>query len=180
MQNKNSRLKIILLLFMAIPLLLAASLFNAQTKGETKMTTEKWTALILNQNHMNMLECYDYHIYLENKQMLYSCTFHGNAGIAERNGLCKLQSMPVTEADLAELNDFLQKLPLERPTPKRPRAPHMRAYDAATFSFLVYFGTYVDRYSLTAKLSAEQKDELRQILHRLFVRVKDRKNDNPA
>ena len=56
----------------------------------------------------------------------------------------------------------------------------MPAYDAATFSFLVYFGTYVDRYSLTAKLSAEQKDELRQILHRLFVRVKDRKNDNSA
>ena len=180
MQNKNSRLKIILLLFMAIPLLLAASLLNAQTKGETKMTTEKWTALILNQNHMNMLECYDYHIYLENKQMLYSCTFHGNASIADRNGLCKLQDMPVTEADLAELNDFLQKLPLERPTPKRPRNPHMPAYDAATFSFLVYFGTYVDRYSLTAKLSAEQKDKLRQILHRLFVKVKDRKNDNPA
>ena len=88
--------------------------------------------------------------------------------------------MPVTEADLAELNDFLQKLPLERHTPKRPRNPHMPAYDAATFSFLVYFGTYVDRYSLTAKLSAEQKDELRQILHRLFVKVKDRKNDNPA
>lgn len=180
MQNKNSRLKIILLLFMAIPLLLAASLLNAQTKGETKMTTEKWTALILNQNHMNMLECYDYHIYLENKQMLYSCTFHGNAGIADRNGLCKLQDMPVTEADLAELNDFLQKLPFERPTPKRPRNPHMRAYDAATFSFRVYFGTYVDRYSLTAKLSSEQKDELRQILRRLFVRVKDRKNDNPV
>ena len=81
---------------MAIPLLLAASLLNAQTKGEPKMTTEKWTSLILNQNHMNKLQCYDYHIYLENKQMLYSCTFHGNAGITDRNGLCKLQDMPVT------------------------------------------------------------------------------------
>ena len=180
MQNKSSRLKLILLLFMAIPLLLAASLLNAQTKGATQMTTEKWTSLVLKQNHMNKLQCYDYNIYLENKQMLYSCTFHGNAGIADRNGLCKLQSMPVTEADLAELNDFLHKLPLERPAPKRPRNPHMPAYDAATFSFFVYFGTYVDRYSLTAKLSAEQKDELRQILHRLFVKVKDRKNDTPA
>ena len=135
------------------------------------MTTEKWTSLVLKQNHMNQLQCYDYHIYLENKQLLYSCTFHGNAGIDNRNGLCKLQNMPVTEADLAELNDFLHKL---------PRNPHMPAYDAATFSFFVYFGTYVDRYSLTAKLSAEQKDELRQILHRLFVKVKDRKNDTPA
>ena len=53
------------------------------------MTTEKWTSLVLKQNHMNKLQCYDYHIYLENKQMLYSCTFHGNAGIDNRNGLCK-------------------------------------------------------------------------------------------
>ena len=82
-----------------------------------------------------------------------------------------LSAAEVTSEDLAELDAFIQKLPLTEQ--KQKQAEKLFAHDATTSEFYIALGSYKNknRRKVTPQLSSMQQDEAMDILKRLYVKV---------
>ena len=87
---------------------------------------------------------------------------------------CLLSSAEVTSEDLAELDAFIQKLPLTEQEQKQTDMPS--AHDATTTEFYITLGSYKNknRRKVRPQLSSMQQDEAMDILKRLYVKVSKR------
>lgn len=87
---------------------------------------------------------------------------------------CLLSSAEVTSEDLAELDAFIQKLPLTEQ--KKKQSEKLFAHDATTSEFYIALGSYKNknRRKVTPQLSSMQQDEAMDILKRLYVKVSKR------
>ena len=80
----------------------------------------------------------------------------------------------VTSEDLAELDAFIQKLPLTEQEQKQ--TDMLFAHDATTTEFYITLGSYKNknRRKVRPQLSSMQQDEAMDILKRLYVKVSKR------
>lgn len=87
---------------------------------------------------------------------------------------CLLSSAEVTSEDLAELDAFIQKLPLTEREQKQ--TDMLFAHDATTTEFYITLGSYKNknRRKVRPQLSSMQQDEAMDILKRLYVKVSKR------
>ena len=87
---------------------------------------------------------------------------------------CLLSSAEVTSEDLAELDAFIQKLPLTEQ--KQKQAEKLFAHDATTTEFYIALGSYKNknRRKVTPQLSRMQQDKAMDILKRLYTKVSKR------
>lgn len=85
---------------------------------------------------------------------------------------CLLSSAEVTSEDLAELDAFIQKLPLT----EQKQTDMLFAHDATTTEFYITLGSYKNknRRKVRPQLSSMQQDEAMDILKRLYVKVSKR------
>ena len=89
---------------------------------------------------------------------------------------CLLSSAKVTSEDLAELDAFIQKLPLAEQEQKQKQTDMLFAHDATTTEFYITLGSYKNknRRKVRPQLSSMQQDEAMDILKRLYVKVSKR------
>ena len=94
--------------------------------------------------------------------------------VDKKGGNCLLSSAEVTSEDLAELDAFIQKLPLTEQ--KQKQAEKLFAYDATTKEFYIALGSYKNknRRKVTPQLSSMQQDKAVDILKRLYAKVSKR------
>ena len=87
---------------------------------------------------------------------------------------CLLSSAEVTSEDLAELDAFIQKLPLTKQEQKQ--TDMLFAHDATTTEFYITLGSYKNknRRKVRTQLSSMQQDEAMDVLKRLYVKVSKR------
>ena len=92
----------------------------------------------------------------------------------KRGGNCLLSSAEVTSEDLAELDAFIQKLPLAEQEQKQ--TDMLFAHDATTTELYITLGSYKNknRRKVRPQLSSMQQDEAMDILKRLYVKVSKR------
>lgn len=136
------------------------------------MTNVEWSAFYLNRNHQVRSLCYrfdvNYDPYKEG-QGTFSCFF-----VDKKGENCLLSSAEVTSEDLAELDAFIQKLPLTEQ--KKKQSEKLFAHDATTSEFYITLGSYKNknRRKVRPQLSSMQQDEAMDILKRLYVKVSKR------
>lgn len=97
-------------MLLTVLVLLTANIGCAPVKGEDKMTNVEWSTFYMSRNHQFRTLCYRFevnHDSFKEGQGTFSCFF------VDKNGRnCLLSSAKVTSEDLAELDAFIQKLPL--------------------------------------------------------------------
>lgn len=159
-------------MLLAVLVLLTANIGCAPVKGEDKMTHVEWSAFYMNQNHQFRTLCYSFEVNYDpfkEGQGTFSCFF------VDKNGKnCLLSSAKVTSEDLAELDAFIQKLPLTEQ--KQKQAEKLFAHDATTTEFYIALGSYKNknRRKVTPQLSRMQQDKAMDILKRLYTKVSKR------
>lgn len=99
------------------------------------------------------------------------------AFFVDKNGKnCLLSSAKVTSEDLAELDAFIQELPLAEQEQKQKQTDMLFAHDATTKEFYIALGSYKNknRRKVRPQLSSMQQDKALDILKRLYVKVSKR------
>lgn len=136
------------------------------------MTHVEWTTFYLNRNHQVRSLCYRFDVNYDSfkeGQGTFSCFF-----VDKKDANCLLSSAMVTSEDLAELDAFIQKLPLTEQ--KQKQAEKLFAHDATTSEFYIALGSYKNknRRKVKPQLSSMQQDKAMDILKRLYVKVSKR------
>lgn len=161
-------------MLLAVLVLLTANIGCAPVQGEDKMTHVEWSTFYMNQNHQFRTLCYRFEVNYDpfkEGQGTFSCFF------VDKNGKnCLLSSAKVTSEDLAELDAFIQKLPLAEQEQKQKQTDMLFAHDATTKGFYITLGSYKNknRRKVTPQLSRMLQDEAMDILKRLYVKVSKR------
>lgn len=155
-------------------MLLTANIGCAPVEGEDKMTHVEWSTFYMNQNHQFRTLCYRFEVNYDpfkEGQGTFSCFF-----VDKKGGNCLLSSAEVTSEDLAELDAFIQKLPLTEQEQKQKQTDMLFAHDATTKEFYIALGSYKNknRRKVKPQLSSMQQDEAMDILKRLYVKVSKR------
>lgn len=168
----HSKLWKIAKMLLVVLVLLTVNMGCAPVKGEDKMTHVEWSTFYMNQNHQFRTLCYRFEVNYDpfkEGQGTFSCFF------VDKNGKnCLLSSAKVTSEDLAELDAFIQKLPLTEQ--KQKQAEKLFAHDATTTEFYITLGSYKNknRRKVTPQLNSMQQDKAIDILKRLYVKMSKR------
>lgn len=161
-------------MLLAVLVLLTANIGCALVKGEDKMTHVEWSTFYMNQNHQFRTQCYRFEVNYDpfkEGQGTFSCFF------VDKNGKnCLLSSAKVTSEDLAELDAFIQELPLTEQEQKQKQTDMLFAHDATTKGFYITLGSYKNknRRKVRPQLSSMQQDKALDILKRLYAKVSKR------
>lgn len=161
-------------MLLVVLVLLTANLGCAPVKGEDKMTNVEWSAFYMNQNHQFRTLCYRFEVNYDpfkEGQGTFSCFF-----VDKKGDNCLLSSAKVTSEDLAELDAFIQKLPLAEQEQKQKQTDMLFAHDATTKEFYITLGSYKNknRRKVKPQLSSMQQDKALDILKRLYAEVSKR------
>ena len=168
----HSKLLKIAKMLLVVLVLLTVNMSCAPVKGEDKMTHVEWSTFYMSRNHQFRTLCYRFEVNYDpfkEGQGTFSCFF-----VDKKGGNCLLSSAEVTSEDLAELDAFIQKLPLTEQ--KQKQAEKLFAHDATTTEFYITLGSYKNknRRKIKPQLSSMQQDEAMDILKRLYVKVSKR------
>lgn len=168
----HSKLWKIVKMLLAVLVLLTVNIGCAPVEGEDNMTHVEWSTFYMNRNHQFRSLCYRFDVNYDpfkEGQGTFSCFF-----VDKKGENCLLSSVEVTSEDLAELDAFIQKLPLTEQ--KQKQAEKLFAHDATTSEFYIALGSYKNknRRKVTPQLSSMQQDETMDILKRLYVKVSKR------
>lgn len=168
----HSKLWKIVKILLAVLVLLTVNIGCAPVEGEDNMTHVEWTTFYLNRNHQVRSLCYRFDVNFDpfkEGQGTFSCFF-----VDKKGENCLLSSAEVTSEDLAELDAFIQKLPLTEQ--KQKQAEKLFAHDATTTEFYIALGSYKNknRRKVRPQLSSMQQDKAMDILKRLYVKVSKR------
>lgn len=170
----HSKLWKIAKMLLAVLVLLTANIGCAPVQGEDKMTHVEWSTFYMNQNHQFRTLCYSFEVNYDpfkEGQGTFSCFF------VDKNGKnCLLSSAKVTSEDLAELDAFIQELPLAEQEQKQKQTDMLFANDATTKGFYITLGSYKNknRRKVRPQLSSMQQDKAMDILKRLYAKVSKR------
>ena len=161
-------------MLLVVLVLLTANIGCAPVKGEDKMTNVEWSAFYMNQNHQFRTLCYRFEVNndpFKEGQGTFSCFF-----VDKKGDNCLLSSAKVTSEDLAELDAFIQKLPLAEQEQKQKQTDMLFAHDATTKEFYITLGSYKNknRRKVKPQLSSMQQDKALDILKRLYAKVSKR------
>ena len=161
-------------MLLVVLVLLTANIGCAPVKGEDKMTNVEWSAFYMNRNHQFRTLCYRFEVNYDpfkEGQATFSCFF-----VDKKGGNCLLSSAKVTSEDLAELDAFIQKLPLAEQEQKQKQTDMLFAHDATTKEFYIALGSYKNknRRKVRPQLSSMQQDKAMDILKRLYAEVSKR------
>lgn len=118
-------------MLLVVLVLLTANIGCAPVKGEDKMTHVEWSAFYMNRNHQFRTLCYRFEVNYDpfkEGQATFSCFF-----VDKKGENCLLSSAKVTSEDLAELDAFIQKLPLT----EQKQTDMLFAHDATTKEFYI-------------------------------------------
>ena len=159
-------------MLLAVLVLLIVNICCVPAQGEDKMTHVEWSAFYMNRNHQFRTLCYRFEVNYDpfkEGQGTFSCFF-----VDKKGENCLLSSAEVTSEDLAELDAFIQKLPLTEQ--KQKQAEKLFAHDATTTEFYIALGSYKNknRRKVKPQLSSMQQDEAMDILKRLYTKVSKR------
>ena len=168
----HSKLWKITKMLLAVLVLLTVNIGCAPVEGEDNMTHVEWTTFYLNRNHQVRSLCYRFEVNYDSfkeGQGTFSCFF-----VDKKGENCLLSSAEVTSEDLAELDAFIQKLPLTEQ--KQKQAEKLFAHDATTTEFYIALGSYKNknRRKVKPQLSSMQQDEAMDILKRPYTKVSKR------
>lgn len=140
------------------------------------MTNVEWSTFYMNQNHQFRTLCYRFEVNYDpfkEGQGTFSCFF-----VDKKGDNCLLSSAKVTSEDLAELDAFIQKLPLaeQEQKQKQKQTDMLFAHDATTKEFYITLGSYKNknRRKVRPQLSSMQQDKALDILKRLYAEVSKR------
>lgn len=166
----HSKLWKITKMLLAVLVLLTVNIGCASVQGEDKMTHVEWSTFYMSRNHQFRTLCYRFEVIKEG-QGTFSCFF-----VDKKGENCLLSSAEVTSEDLAELDAFIQKLPLTEQEQKQKQTDMLFAHDATTKGFYITLGSYKNknRRKVTPQLSSMQQDEAMDILKRLYFKVSKR------
>lgn len=161
-------------MLLVVLVLLTANIGCAPVKGEDKMTNVEWSTFYMNQNHQFRTLCYRFEVNYDpfkEGQGTFSCFF-----VDKKGDNCLLSSAKVTSEDLAELDAFIQKLPLAEQEQKQKQTDTLFAHDATTTEFYITLGSYKNknRRKVKPQLSSMQQDKALDILKRLYAEVSKR------
>ena len=161
-------------MLLVVLVLLTANIGCAPVKGEDKMTNVEWSTFYMNQNHQFRTLCYRFEVNYDpfkEGQATFSCFF-----VDKKGENCLLSSAEVTSEDLAELDAFIQKLPLTEQEQKQKQTDMLFAHDATTKEFYITLGSYKNknRRKVKPQLSSMQQDKAMDILKRLYAEVSKR------
>lgn len=161
-------------MLLVVLVLLTANIGCAPVKGEDKMTNVEWSTFYMNQNHQFRTLCYRFEVNYDpfkEGQGTFSCFF-----VDKKGDNCLLSSAKVTSEDLAELDAFIQKLPLAEQEQKQKQTDMLFAHDATTKEFYITLGSYKNknRRKVKPQLSSMQQDKALDILKRLYSEVSKR------
>ena len=161
-------------MLLVVLVLLTANIGCAPVKGEDKMTHVEWSAFYMNQNHQFRTLCYRFEVNYDpfkEGQGTFSCFF-----VDKKGDNCLLSSAKVTSEDLAELDAFIQKLPLVEQEQEQKQTDMLFAHDATTKEFYITLGSYKNknRRKVKPQLSSMQQDKALDILKRLYAEVSKR------
>lgn len=161
-------------MLLVVLVLLTANIGCAPVKGEDKMTNVEWSTFYMNQNHKFRTLCYRFEVNYDpfkEGQGTFSCFF-----VDKKGENCLLSSAKVTSEDLAELDAFIQKLPLAEQEQKQKQTDMLFAHDATTKEFYITLGSYKNknRRKVKPQLSSMQQDKALDILKRLYAEVSKR------
>lgn len=161
-------------MLLVVLVLLTANIGCAPVKGEDKMTNVEWSTFYMNQNHQFRTLCYRFEVNYDpfkEGQGTFSCFF-----VDKKGENCLLSSAKVTSEDLAELDAFIQKLPLAEQEQKQKQTDMLFAHDATTKEFYITLGSYKNknRRKVKPQLSSMQQDKALDILKRLYAEVSKR------
>lgn len=161
-------------MLLVVLVLLTVNIGCAPVKGEDKMTNVEWSTFYMNQNHQFRTLCYRFEVNYDpfkEGQGTFSCFF-----VDKKGENCLLSSAEVTSEDLAELDAFIQKLPLTEQEQKQKQAEKLFAHDATTTEFYITLGSYKNknRRKVKPQLSSMQQDKAMDILKRLYAEVSKR------
>ena len=161
-------------MLLVVLVLLTANIGCAPVKGEDKMTNVEWSTFYMNQNHQFRTLCYRFEVNYDpfkEGQVTFSCFF-----VDKKGDNCLLSSAKVTSEDLAELDAFIQKLPLAEQEQKQKQTDMLFAHDATTKEFYITLGSYKNknRRKVKPQLSSMQQDKAMDILKRLYAEVSKR------
>ena len=168
----HSKLWKIAKMLLVVLVLLTANIGCAPVKGEDKMTHVEWSTFYMSRNHQFRTLCYRFEVNYDpfkEGQGTFSCFF------VDKNGKnCLLSSAKVTSEDLAELDAFIQELPLAEQ--KQKQTDMLFAHDATTKGFYITLGSYKNknRRKVRLQLSSMQQDKALDILKRLYAKVSKR------
>ena len=158
-------------MLLAVIVLLTVNIGCAPVQGEDKMTHVEWSAFYMNRNHQFRYRFEVNYDPFKEGQATFSCFF------VDKNGKnCLLSSGKVTSEDLAELDAFIQKLPLTEQEQKQKQTDMLFAHDATTTEFYITLGSYKNknRRKVRLQLSSMQQDKAMDILKRLYANVSQR------
>ena len=161
-------------MLLVVLVLLTANIGCAPVQGEDKMTNVEWSTFYMNQNHQFRTLCYRFEVNYDpfkEGQGTFSCFF-----VDKKGENCLLSSAEVTSEDLAELDAFIQKLPLTEQEQKQKQTDMLFAHDATTKEFYITLGSYKNknRRKVKPQLSSMQQDKALDILKRLYAEVSKR------
>ena len=161
-------------MLLVVLVLLTANIGCAPVKGEDKMTNVEWSTFYMNQNHQFRTLCDRFEVNYDpfkEGQGTFSCFF-----VDKKGDNCLLSSAKVTSEDLAELDAFIQKLPLAEQEQKQKQTDMLFAHDATTKEFYITLGSYKNknRRKVKPQLSSMQQDKAMDILKRLYAKVSKR------
>ena len=163
-------------MLLVVLVLLTANIGCAPVKGEDKMTNVEWSTFYMNQNHQFRTLCYRFEVNYDpfkEGQGTFSCFF-----VDKKGDNFLLSSAKVTSEDLAELDAFIQKLPLaeQEQKQKQKQTDMLFAHDATTKEFYITLGSYKNknRRKVKPQLSSMQQDKAMDILKRLYAEVSKR------
>lgn len=161
-------------MLLVVLVLLTANIGCAPVKGEDKMTNVEWSTFYMNQNHQFRTLCYRFEVNYDpfkEGQGTFSCFF-----VDKKGDNCLLSSAKVTSEDLAELDAFIQELPLAEQEQKQKQTDMLFAHDATTKEFYITLGSYKNknRRKVKPQLSSMQQDKAMDILKRLYAKVSKR------
>lgn len=170
----HSKLWKITKMLLAVLVLLTVNIGCAPVQGEDKMTHVEWSTFYMSRNHQFRTLCYRFEVNYDpfkEGQGTFSCFF-----VDKKGGNCLLSSAKVTSEDLAELDAFIQKLPLTEQEQKQKQTDMLFAHDATTKGFYIILGSYKNknRRKVRPQLSSMQQDEVMDILKRLYAKVSKR------
>lgn len=170
----HSKLWKIAKMLLVVLVLLTVNMSCAPVKGEDKMTHVEWSTFYMSRNHQFRTLCYRFEVNYDpfkEGQGTFSCFF------VDKNGKnCLLSSAKVTSEDLAELDAFIQELPLTEQEQKQKQTDMLFAHDATTKVFYITLGSYKNknRRKVRPQLSSMQQDKALDILKRLYAKVSKR------
>lgn len=168
----HSKLWKIVKMLLAVLVLLTVNIGCAPVEGEDNMTHVEWSTFYMNRNHQFRSLCYRFDVNYDpfkEGQGTFSYFF-----VDKKDKNCLLSSATVTSEDLAELDAFIQKLPLAEQE-KKP-SEKLFAHDVTTTEFYITLGSYKNknRRKVTPQLNSMQQDKAVDILKRLYAKVSKR------